>query len=439
MNRINIKECIATVLESKITGGKAEGLTLNDIAKKHKVDITHLKKEFLMGKGVEMEHATDPQIAQQIALDHLYEMPNYYTKLKKMEQPNESYVKFSQFCIIGESALEDLSVVEDDDEHNIEVLHEIEYKIHQIINNRWGIHPKLFKNIIRRFSMIAIEAYSSLEPKFTKTFDWWKEAHEISSADAFANMIWNEIEENGMEDETNKYGVSRGRFKVTPKEAKGHITKEMIKDMISQEYYPMDVWEWALPSFVYDLGVEIPEDDIEEYEKTSFARNYIEDNNLEDEFANYLANTYDWEALFGEIALSPKVWKNAIKTQLYPEYVAEFGAAVENVRDEIAEHEERVAQIDTDRIVSMIEDEFDHIPTDDDSIEDVAKQIYDNGIAPMLRTISLAMNIDHVNGNISRDYGDYGGIQVDPSFYDGFHKRNVADWDRELKSIIRNK
>jgi hypothetical protein len=86
MNRINIKECIATVLESKITGGKAEGLSLNDIAKRHKVDISVLKKEFLMGKEVEMEHTDDVQIAQQIALDHLYEMPDYYSKLKKMEE-----------------------------------------------------------------------------------------------------------------------------------------------------------------------------------------------------------------------------------------------------------------------------------------------------------------------------------------------------------------
>lgn len=39
--------------------------------------------EFSMGQTVEMEHTTDPNIASEIALDHLSEDPNYYTKLRK--------------------------------------------------------------------------------------------------------------------------------------------------------------------------------------------------------------------------------------------------------------------------------------------------------------------------------------------------------------------
>jgi len=39
--------------------------------------------EFAMGQTVEMEHTTDPNIAAEIALDHLSEDPNYYTKLRK--------------------------------------------------------------------------------------------------------------------------------------------------------------------------------------------------------------------------------------------------------------------------------------------------------------------------------------------------------------------
>lgn len=38
-----------------------------------------------MGTKVEMEHTDDPTIARQIAMDHLVEDSNYYTKLKKME------------------------------------------------------------------------------------------------------------------------------------------------------------------------------------------------------------------------------------------------------------------------------------------------------------------------------------------------------------------
>jgi hypothetical protein len=36
-----------------------------------------------MGQTVEMEHTTDPNIATEIALDHLSEDPHYYTKLRK--------------------------------------------------------------------------------------------------------------------------------------------------------------------------------------------------------------------------------------------------------------------------------------------------------------------------------------------------------------------
>jgi hypothetical protein len=42
-------------------------------------------KELAAGVKVEMEHTSDKEIAKRIALDHLSELPNYYTLLKKME------------------------------------------------------------------------------------------------------------------------------------------------------------------------------------------------------------------------------------------------------------------------------------------------------------------------------------------------------------------
>ena len=39
--------------------------------------------ELSLGQTVEMEHTTDPNIATEIALDHLSEDPQYYTKLRK--------------------------------------------------------------------------------------------------------------------------------------------------------------------------------------------------------------------------------------------------------------------------------------------------------------------------------------------------------------------
>jgi hypothetical protein len=42
-----------------------------------------------MGIEIEMEHTKSREMSKLIALDHLYEDPNYYTKLKKMEASSD--------------------------------------------------------------------------------------------------------------------------------------------------------------------------------------------------------------------------------------------------------------------------------------------------------------------------------------------------------------
>jgi hypothetical protein len=42
-------------------------------------------KELEMGRGIEMEHTNDKRMAERISKDHLAEIPDYYTRLKKME------------------------------------------------------------------------------------------------------------------------------------------------------------------------------------------------------------------------------------------------------------------------------------------------------------------------------------------------------------------
>jgi hypothetical protein len=46
-------------------------------------------EELMMGIKVEMEHTQDKELAKQIALDHLAELPDYYSRLKKMEKEGE--------------------------------------------------------------------------------------------------------------------------------------------------------------------------------------------------------------------------------------------------------------------------------------------------------------------------------------------------------------
>ena len=66
-------------------GGEADNLSLEDIAKKHDVDIKDLEKELKKGIEIEMEHTDSKDKAEEIAKDHLVEFPDYYTRLKKME------------------------------------------------------------------------------------------------------------------------------------------------------------------------------------------------------------------------------------------------------------------------------------------------------------------------------------------------------------------
>ena len=78
---------------NELKGGKSDNKSLEDIAKKHDKKgyyhiqdmIKSLKKQLEMGMKVEMEHTDSEVKAKEIAMDHLWEDPSYYTKLKKIE------------------------------------------------------------------------------------------------------------------------------------------------------------------------------------------------------------------------------------------------------------------------------------------------------------------------------------------------------------------
>ena len=51
------------------------------------------KKELAMGIEIEYEHSSNREVAKRIALAHLKEIPDYYTRLKKMEAEGEKAKK----------------------------------------------------------------------------------------------------------------------------------------------------------------------------------------------------------------------------------------------------------------------------------------------------------------------------------------------------------
>lgn len=60
-----------------------------EIAKKHDVSLDFISKQLDIGIPIEHEHTKDEKLATIIALQHLNEIPDYYTKLKKMESSSK--------------------------------------------------------------------------------------------------------------------------------------------------------------------------------------------------------------------------------------------------------------------------------------------------------------------------------------------------------------
>ena len=59
--------------------------SIEQIAKKHGVTVAEIKAQLKLGIQSEYEHTNDKDLAADIALQHLDEIPDYYTRLKKME------------------------------------------------------------------------------------------------------------------------------------------------------------------------------------------------------------------------------------------------------------------------------------------------------------------------------------------------------------------
>jgi len=72
-----------------IKGGKADKMSLKDIAKKFNVSVNKIQAQLQKGIKAEMEHTKDKEKATEIAMDHLTEFPDYYDRLGKMEKTAE--------------------------------------------------------------------------------------------------------------------------------------------------------------------------------------------------------------------------------------------------------------------------------------------------------------------------------------------------------------
>jgi hypothetical protein len=84
-----LKKISIKLNEDAIPGGKGDNKTPEDIAKKHGVSIEDIKKEIELGMKTEVEHSGDEKKQREVATDHVWEHPKYYSDKKHGLNANE--------------------------------------------------------------------------------------------------------------------------------------------------------------------------------------------------------------------------------------------------------------------------------------------------------------------------------------------------------------
>jgi hypothetical protein len=78
---------VISIVKNEVEGGRDSLVGgLGDGKKDHIFD----EEELARGREVELEHTNDVNLAEEIAKDHLMELPDYYTRLDRMEAEGEN-------------------------------------------------------------------------------------------------------------------------------------------------------------------------------------------------------------------------------------------------------------------------------------------------------------------------------------------------------------
>ena len=66
--------------------GIASGKTIEDLAKKHNVPLEQIQSQLDKGIEAEMDHTKDRDVAKKIAMDHIFEVPDFYDQAEKIKK-----------------------------------------------------------------------------------------------------------------------------------------------------------------------------------------------------------------------------------------------------------------------------------------------------------------------------------------------------------------
>jgi hypothetical protein len=128
--------------------------TVEQIAKKHRIDISFVKHQLEMGIPIEHEHTRDKTLATDIALQHLDEIPDYYTRLKKMEASAKKEHK--KFKDVKEDAVTDL-----------------QRGITELPDASYDSIDSLMRRIMKKRKMTAKQLHNDFVDKHNQTPDTW--------------------------------------------------------------------------------------------------------------------------------------------------------------------------------------------------------------------------------------------------------------------------
>jgi hypothetical protein len=153
--------------------------SVEEIAKKHKVSPSSIQKQLEMGMKVEHEHTTDNDEAMDIALQHLDEIPNYYSKLKKMEKVKEEWTELHDAN--GNTFAHVVDIIKGSDYKfksfsqpiNEDAVEELESGLKKLDDTSYDSIDKLMRNIMKEHDMTAKELHNAFVKKHDKTPDEW--------------------------------------------------------------------------------------------------------------------------------------------------------------------------------------------------------------------------------------------------------------------------
>jgi hypothetical protein len=134
--------------------------SVEQIAKKHRLDVSFVQHQLEMGIPIEHEHTRDKDLATDIALQHLDEIPDYYTRLKKMEsdakKEHKKFKDVKEHCGCEDNAIE-----------------ELESGLKKLNNTSYDSIDSLMRRIMKKHDMTAKQLHNAFVNKNDKTPDNW--------------------------------------------------------------------------------------------------------------------------------------------------------------------------------------------------------------------------------------------------------------------------